>query len=240
MKEKFMSALLRGKLLYIFRGTHYICYDIDTRKQEPFGERNIEELFNIPISIIDGALDYDNDIIFFFRGMDCFKYEANEQNIISGYPKKIIFEWKGIWASDISDVMRINDKIFFFRKTQYIRYDISLKKADNGYPKSISEDWNGIWESIDGAVYLKQGKALFFKNNQVIQYDLENDKSDEGYPMELEDYIKQYQYNFGIDQSNEKQNYHKTDDTQSSFDINVSSTENDSEVELWTRYPPWL
>lgn len=230
-----MSALLRGKLLYIFRGTNYICYDLNTREQQPSGERNIQQSFNIPISIIDGAFNYDDNIIFFFRGMDCIKYEANKKNVKSGYPKKIILEWKGIWASDISDVMRINDKTFFFRKTQYIRFDIGLNKADNGYPRSISEDWNGVWESIDGAEYLKQGKALFFKNNQVIQYDLDNDKSDEGYPMALEDYIKHYQKDLGTDQSNEKQNYHKTEDTKSSNDISVSSSENESEVKLWTQ-----
>lgn len=124
--------------------------------------------------------------------MDCVKYDLTKKGVAPGYPKKILFEWKGIWPSDLSDAIRINDKVIFFRRTQYISYDIQLGKADNGYPKPITEGWHGVWDNFDGVEHLGEGKVLFLKENHVIQYDLNRGQADAGYPVTILSFLQSY------------------------------------------------
>ncbi len=186
-----MSALLIDDSLIIFHGDtcrslNLAAKTIDDRAKE------IRKSFNIPFSRAEAALRWDEKTVFFFKGMDSLKYDLLKKSVVSGYPKKILFEWKGVWLSDIGDAVRINDKVFFFRKKQYLSYDVHLGKADTGYPRPIAEDWPGVWESIDGVEYLGQGKILFLKGDQVIQYDLDLGKTDSPYPLTLDEFVKSY------------------------------------------------
>lgn len=188
-----MSVLLKNNGLFIFHGDSYLYHDLAVRKIDD-QSKSLQTSFNIPFSMIDAVLRWDDEIVFFFKGMDCLKYDLTKNSVIPGYPKKILFEWKGIWLSDFSDAIKIGDKVFFFRKTQYISYDVKLGKADTGYPKLIADGWHGVWESVDGAEYLGKDKVFFLKGDQVIQYDLKRRRADSGYPLNLDDYVKSYSY----------------------------------------------
>ena len=196
-----MAILASKNSLFIFQGDHYVSLDLIARKIDD-QQNNIPMSFNIPYSTIDAALRWDDEIVFFFKGMDCIKYDLTKKSVVPGYPKKIIFEWKGIWPSDLSDAIKICDKVFFFRRLQYISYDILLGKPDTGYPKSITDGWPGVWDNIDGAEYLGQGKVLFLKEDQVIQYDLEHKQTEGGYPQNIHSYLQSYRLNNAPNDSN--------------------------------------
>ncbi|NOU11408.1 MAG: hypothetical protein HOO98_15525 [Nitrospira sp.] len=186
-----MPLFLDKKSLSIFSRDHHVSLDItgtaiDDRPQP------IQASFNIPFSTLDAALKWDDQTVFFFKGMDCLKYDLIKKSVAPGYPKKIVFEWRGIWPADLSDAIRIGNTVFFFRKTQYMSYDVQLGRADMGYPKPILDGWPGVWESLDGAEYLGQNKVLFLKENQVIQYDLIGGRADTGYPLNIYLYVQSY------------------------------------------------
>jgi len=186
-----MAMLVDQNGLFVFKSDHYIYLNLTTQEVED--HLNITQMsFNIPFSTIDAALRWDDTIVFFFKGMDCIKYDTTKKSVVPGYPKKIIFEWKGIWPSDLSDAIKIGDKVFFFRRTQYISYDVLLGKPDTGYPKSIADGWPGVWGSIDGAEYMGQDKVLFLNDGEVILYDLKRDRADTGYPISIHSYLESY------------------------------------------------
>lgn len=186
-----MSALFTDNKLIVFHGDTCLSLNFATRTIND-RRKDIQQSFSIPFSKVDAVLRWDEEVVFFFKGMDCIKYDLSKKSVSAGYPKKILFEWKGVWLSDISDAVRIDNKVFFFRKTQYISYDIQLGKADTGYPQPIAEGWRGVWESIDGAEYLERGKVLFLKEDQIIQYDLNLGKTDARYPLKLDEFVRSY------------------------------------------------
>lgn len=186
-----MGALLINNGLFVFHGDTYLHLNLLTKEADNL-PKAIQATFSIPYSTIDAALRWDDQTVFFFKGMDCVKYDLTKKGVAPGYPKKILFEWKGIWPSDLSDAIRINDKVIFFRRTQYISYDIQLGKADNGYPKPITEGWHGVWDNFDGVEHLGEGKVLFLKENHVIQYDLNRGQADAGYPVTILSFLQSY------------------------------------------------
>lgn len=189
-----MSLLLNKNSLFVFHGDTYRCLDLAAKRVDD-QLKVIQMSFNIPFSTIDAALGWDDDTVFFFKGMDCIKYDLLKQSVLPGYPRKILFEWKGIWPSNVTDALKIGDKVFFYRGTQYISYDVPLRKADTGYPKPIADGWLGVWDSVDGAEYMGQDKVLFLKEAQVIQYDLAGKQADIGYPLPIRSYVQAYGIN---------------------------------------------
>lgn len=186
-----MCALLINNGFFVFQGNTYLFHDLLAKNADTL-PKSIQAGFSIPYSTIDAALRWDDQTVFFFKGMDYVKYDMTKKAVVPGYPKKIFLDWKGIWPSDLSDAMMIHDKVFFFRRAQYISYDIQLGKADNDYPRPITDGWHGVWNNIDGAEYMGQDKALFLKDGQVILYDLKYDRADTGYPTSLHSHLKSY------------------------------------------------
>src|SRR5574337_607774 len=186
-----MSILLIHNGIFIFHSDTYLYHDL-TAKEVDNSPKVIQTAFNIPFSTIDAALRWDDETVFFFNGMDCLKYNLMTKSVVSGYPKKILFEWRGIWPSDLSEAIRMDSKVFFFRKTQCISYDVQLGKADTGYPKPIADEWRGVSDSVDGAEYLGQDKILFLRGDQVIRYDVQHRHADAGYPIDVQAYVQGY------------------------------------------------
>ncbi|TKB70867.1 MAG: hypothetical protein E8D52_01885 [Nitrospira sp.] len=186
-----MSLLLNKNGLFLFHGDTYLYLDLAAKEVEDH-QRTIQAVFNIPFPTVDAALRWDDETVFFFKGMDCVKYDLIKKSVAPGYPKKILFEWKGIWPTDISDAVLVDDKVYFFRSTQFIVFDVNSTRAETGYPRPIAERWPGVWESIDGVECLEQGQMLFLKDNQVMQYDMSLGKMPPPYAHKLDDFVKSY------------------------------------------------
>jgi hypothetical protein len=186
-----MSLLLNKNGLSLFHGDTYRHFDFAAREVDD-PEKAIQASFNIPFSTVDAALGWDTETVFFFKGMDCVKYDLIRKSVAPGYPKKILFEWKGIWPTDIRDAVRVDDKVYFFRGTQFIVFDVGSGRAETGYPRPLAERWPGIWETIDGVEYLGRGQMLFLKDDQVMQYDMSLGKMHPPYAHKLDDFVKSY------------------------------------------------
>jgi Hemopexin len=186
-----MSLLLNKNGLFLFHGDTYLYLDL-AAKEVGDRQKTIQMSFNIPFSTVDAALRWNDETVFFFKGMDCLRYDLTSKSVAPRYPKKILFEWKGIWPTDISDAVLVGDKVYFFRRTQFIVFDVNSARAETGYPRPLTERWPGVWESIDGVECLERDQMLFLKDDQVMQYDMNLWKMTPPYARKLDDFVKSY------------------------------------------------
>ena len=169
---------------YIFKGTDYIRYDVQTKKVDAGYPQNIKNVWKLPFDSVDASVMWTNGKVYFFKGSQYAQYDFLGDIADTGYPQPIS-DWEGMPFTSIDAVVLwTSGKAFFFQGNQYAKFDIASKTFDEGYPKSIKENWTDLsFESLDSAVSWNNGKAYFFKNNQYVSYDLATDKADEGYPQ---------------------------------------------------------
>jgi len=139
-----------GKVCF-FKGKEYIQYDINADKADPGYPKPINDQTWPGLKFtdgVDGAVNWGNGKIFFFKGPEYIRYSISKGRADFGYPKLIgERNWPGmIWTDGIDDVVNWgNGKAYFFKGNEYIRYDIQDDRADPGYPKQVNrQTWPGL------------------------------------------------------------------------------------------------
>jgi hypothetical protein len=140
-------------------------------------------------AFIDAAIQWNNNIIYFFNGGMYLPYNIQKDYAEYSYPAAITgSHWPGLWSSGCDAALNYgNGKACFFKGSRYIRFDIAVGKIDEGYPKPINDEtWPGLWPSgVDAAVNRGNGKVYFFKGSQYVRWDIAAGKTDPGYPLPI-------------------------------------------------------
>jgi Hemopexin len=131
-------------------------------------------------------------IMYFFRGTEYMRHDANTGQTAAGYPKPIAGNWPGFAEAGFGDnidaaVAWPNGKVYVFKGDSYLRYDIASNTTDPGYPRQISSAWEGVFDKdIDAVVVWPNGKAYFFRDTEYVRFDIAANRADEGYPRTID------------------------------------------------------
>ena len=142
-------------------------------------------IFNceLAFSQFDAAVKWGDEVAYFFRGDEYFKYDIKSDKPVPGYPAKIKGNWNFPAGSKFNDGIDAainwgNGVVYFFRGDEYIKYRIANDRPDPGYPHKINPAWNfpaGFSSGVDAAVNWGNGIAYFFKGDKYIKYDISKD-----------------------------------------------------------------
>jgi hypothetical protein len=131
-------------------------------------------------------------IVYFFRGDQYMRHDANTGQTAAGYPKPIAGNWPGFAEAGFGDgidaaVAWPNGKVYVFRGEEYLRYDVAANVTDAGYPRQIAGSWEGVFDKdIDAIVVWPNGKAYVFRDTEYVRFDIEANRADDGYPRTIE------------------------------------------------------
>lgn len=135
-------------IMYIFRGSEYLRFDIDRNELIDEQPRSIAEGWpGVTFERIDAVLHVGVEAVYFFHGPYYTRFNTLKGKAEEGYPKPIAQRWVGVTFDRIDAAIYWAEtgKAFFFRDDQHIRYDMVTYRADPGYPKAIVgsyvEDW---------------------------------------------------------------------------------------------------
>jgi hypothetical protein len=144
------SVVWNNKLVYFFKGTQYLRYNIAADR--------VDQGYPLPIAghwpglweqDIDAAVVWPNGKAYFFKGPQYIRYDIATDKADAGYPAAIKDGWPGFPESFAQGIDRAvvwnNGKAYFFKGSEYIRYDIATDKADGG-PSPIADNWPGFWK----------------------------------------------------------------------------------------------
>ena len=162
---------------YIFRGSHYLRYDIPTDKVDD-GPKPLDSWNGFPKDWdrIDAAVTWDNGKIYFFKDDKYVRFDILK-NKIDQRRRPIRGNWPAMpdsWTHFDAAINWGNGKAYFFQGSGYARYDIALDTFDQP-SRRIHADWNGFpseWSHIDAAVNWGNGKAYLFHGSQYVVYDV--------------------------------------------------------------------
>ncbi|NTV09572.1 MAG: hypothetical protein HGA47_02245 [Zoogloea sp.] len=160
-----------GKI-YFFYGDEYVRYDmakdaVDPEYLPPNLPLKIGGNWNMPwTDRIDGAVNWGNGKIYFFRGPEYLRYDITLDRMDDGYPKPIDGNWNNIWTDGIDAVLyQGGTKAYFFKGDEFRRYDLAADNVDqNGAIDTLVLDPvpAGLWTP---------GRALTLAQaNQVMGY----------------------------------------------------------------------
>lgn len=117
---------------------------------------------------IDTATRIQNGDTYFFR--DAFYWKIQSDTAATGYPRRIVEDWKGLEGNLDAAFTWPSGKTFFFKGEKYWRFTNMI--MDLGYPKTLSVGFEGIPDGVDAAVvWSGNDKTYFFKGNQYWLYD---------------------------------------------------------------------
>lgn len=141
--------------------------------------------------MIDGAILWDDETAYFFRGPLFYRFDIGPDVVPAGYPRAIAGEWAR-WPSDWVDVdagvVWPNGKIYFFRRQEYLAFDLAADSVAPGYPAPTKPNWKGWpehWTRVDGALVWPNGRAYFFCSNEYLAFDIASDTVLPGYPQPI-------------------------------------------------------
>lgn len=157
-----MKPLLIDNVLTLFSGASYTQYNLETGLLLTPHARPIADGWAIPFPKIDAAVHWTTDTVYFLNDMQVIRYSLRTNRIDAGYPKLVPFYWRGLWASDIDAVLRIEQKAWFFRKNQCIDYDVTTGQINLSGPRPTTHFWPGLSEPVTGAVPISPDFVLFF------------------------------------------------------------------------------
>jgi matrix metalloproteinase-14 (membrane-inserted) len=183
---------------YFFKGGQYVRYDLAADKvidgAKPLTARNWSNWPAEWNSGINGAVDFGNGSVYFFKGAQYLRYSIPDQHVDDGYPRPIAGNWPGFpaaWAAGFDAVINWgNGKLYFFKGGQYLRYDVAHDKVDDNYPRPLNAEtwphWPAAWNSgVNAAVNWGNGKVYFFKGDRYLRYDIAADTVDQDYPRPI-------------------------------------------------------
>ncbi|WP_226643138.1 alkaline phosphatase family protein [Microbulbifer variabilis] len=192
-----------GSRAYYFRGDNqYVRYNKILDKTANDYPRTTDN------SSWPGLGDYANQIVaafkansdkgyFFLSDGRYLRYDLNDDQVDSGYPKLVDNNsWPGMasYASKIRAALKWpNSKVYFFLEDgNYLRYDLEDDQLDSGYPKPINDNtWPGLGAyatEITAAHQWNMFRAYFFlKNQRYIRYSITTDQANSGYPRITDD-----------------------------------------------------
>ena len=91
---------------------------------------------------IDAAFTLSKDYSYFFKGNQCYKYDNNNDKVVSGYPKNISDEFSGLPNASIDTVFKwyYDGIVYFFKGVNYYKYDNNLASS----ARNIKDDWKNL------------------------------------------------------------------------------------------------
>lgn len=130
----------------------------------------------------DAVIRWNSSKAYFFKGDEYVAYDVVNDQVISGYPRKIVGNWAG-WPANFTNIDAAlpwsDDVCYFFKGDEYIAYDIKNDRVSTGYPRKIVSNWSG-WPAnfvnVDCAVKWNNGYAYIFKGDKYIRYSISSDK----------------------------------------------------------------
>ncbi len=185
-----MRPLRIDTTLTLFSGSSYTQYDLNTGQLLTLAPRLITDGWAIPFRKVDAAVHWEADSVYIMSAMQVVRYRLSTSKVESGYPKIIPFYWRGLWASDIDAVLRLNQQAYFFRKEQYIAATVSARQVSFGSAQPIASRWPGLPRRITGAIPLANEWVLFLSEDNGYVYSLQENKTVLG-PIAFPDLIRE-------------------------------------------------
>ncbi|KAJ8022400.1 Matrix metalloproteinase-17 [Holothuria leucospilota] len=137
----------------------------------------------------DAATETVDGGVYFFQGEQVFKVKP-AVGIVSGYPKRLSEEFKGlnIGFIDAALTYRVHSNIiviYIFKGDYYWLFDQrGIMKP--GYPRSITLNWRGLPGNLDAAfIWSGNGFVYFIKGNHYYRYNPRTGRVEPGYPRSL-------------------------------------------------------
>jgi len=158
--------------IYVLSGENYYLFSRDNVKFVLREKGLISSKWSGIPSDIDAVIRgyrQQNDIIYFFKGNQYWKFDGQKNQIVSGPVS--ISQWPGIPESLDAGVSVYSSggATYFFKGNQYWKYIDSSDALAEGYPRLISENWKGIPNDVDGA-FESFGDIYFFKQDKYYIY----------------------------------------------------------------------
>lgn len=135
--------------------------------------------------LIDAALAWNKDVIYFTKGNLVVAYDNTNDRIIRQMTLAEAFP--GITFTHIDAILDYaNGKVYLFSDGVYARFDRGKHCVDPGYPREVAAGWTKLtMQTFDAAVSWPNGKAYFFGGNQYLRFTRADESSDEGYPRAI-------------------------------------------------------
>lgn len=140
-------------VVYLFKDSQYVRYDLDSDKVEPGYPLSIAEGWKgLPPDFqlgIDAAVNHQSNpnVSWFFKDDLYVRYDVVNDKLLGG-PTPILRGWRGLPENfqrgidaAVNSVLD-TDKVYLFKDDQYVRFDLVGDKTDNGYPLPIEGNWN--------------------------------------------------------------------------------------------------
>ena len=178
---------------YLFKGDEYTKHEWNSPSQTGYPKKIVGNWKGMPGSWGDGDLDaviYDSerDVYYLFKGDEYTKHKWNNSPI-SGYPKKIVGNWKGMpssWGNGDLDAVVYDserDVYYLFKGEEYSKHKWA-EVSHNGYPKKIDGNWKGVislnGRTLNNVEELIDAADFWSRRAQVVQTNIEGFKSDYG------------------------------------------------------------
>jgi len=111
----------KNKKAYIFKGSEYIRWDINSGDIDRGYPKSIGRGWPGLWDNLDAAVNGSNGKIYFFKGTKYIRWDIKKDQMDAGYPKQIKKGWPGLWNQVDAAVNWGNGKIYFFKGSEYIR-----------------------------------------------------------------------------------------------------------------------
>jgi hypothetical protein len=138
-----------GNIAYIFKGSQYIRYNLETDETEGVAKSISGNWRNLPTTFtqgIDAGFRWGNKA-YLFKGDQYVRYDMEEDQMDDGYPLKIGDQWSGLpesFKKKITVAIPWSDTlVYLFCGGSYVRYDMEEDRVD-GNVRTVADAWPGL------------------------------------------------------------------------------------------------
>ena len=125
---------------YFFYADEYVRYDIradavDPEYLPPNPRPKTAPAWGGLPARFDALVNWSNGKLYAFAGPLYFRYDITTERVDAGYPRPVVGNWAGVWATGIDDVLYQGGQFaYFFKADEFVRYDVYADTADPPAP----------------------------------------------------------------------------------------------------------
>ncbi|MEL7191733.1 MAG: hemopexin repeat-containing protein [Bacteroidota bacterium] len=186
-----------GKV-YAFRETQYLRYSKSVGSVDAgYPQQTSIHWQGMLAKNVDAAV-YDESKpgwkkAYFFTGNSFYRFDKSKNRTDSGYPRRIVDEWKGLPNKKVDAVISLqNGSMYFFYGDICYKFNRKTEQVFPGYPRKIAAEFKGLPGNLDAGVYfMDTDNIYFFKKTQYYRVNKNRLSVDPGYPKVTTQYWKE-------------------------------------------------